>query len=89
MTRLASKCGLADIIFNECGRDIVNAYSDWEERSNYILADTYVAKYIEIAWNVQFKTRHKGDHQSISIDLDVEKSFGNPMHVIVISITRD
>ena len=49
MIRLASKCGLADIIFNECGRDIFNAFGDGKERINYILADTWVAKYIEAA----------------------------------------
>ena len=49
MTRLASKCGLADMIFNECGRDIFNAFGDGKERINYVLADTWVAKYIEAA----------------------------------------
>ena len=53
MTRLASKYILSNL-FNECGRDIFNAFGDGEKRINYVSVDTWTAKYIEAAYSMHY-----------------------------------
>jgi hypothetical protein len=80
MTKMCSKLGLEDIMFQELGQDSFNTYVDGTERIDYVLADPWIADACISACYEPFQFRFKGDHRNMILDFDEIKLFGNPTY---------
>jgi hypothetical protein len=90
MTRLATECGLTDIMYNHHGRDDFATYNRGSTRVDYVLCTDWIAPSVLHATYEPFGYRTKGDHRNMVLDFDSLILFGNstsklssPVHRLV------
>ena len=88
MRKIQEQNNLIDVMWKECNRDDFATQITESTRIDYVLSDIQISDCALKGCYEPFKMRNKGDHQTLLIDFDSEKLFGNQTYNITSPLQR-